>query len=159
MVGRPLHESECTLILHPPGVIGTQTVTNHIMETQLILGIEAARATVIHELSGTMKAYGLVVDPRHMMLLGDIMSFKGEILGITRFGIAKMKDSVRCSNLGSPSHADAWSVQVLMLASFERTTDHIFLGALHSKRDPIEGVSESIIMGNPADIGTSACVN
>jgi DNA-directed RNA polymerase III subunit RPC1 len=44
-----------------------------------------------------------------------------------------------------------------MLASFEKTTDHLFDAALYSKRDAIEGVSECIIMGNPAnDIGTSA---
>lgn len=46
-----------------------------------------------------------------------------------------------------------------MLASFEKTTDHLFDAALYSKRDAIEGVSECIIMGNPAnDIGTSALV-
>ena len=45
------------------------------------------------------------------MLLADVMTYKGEVLGITRFGMAKMKDSV------------------LMLASFEKTT-----GALHALR-------------------------
>jgi hypothetical protein len=43
------------------------------------------------------------------MLLADVMTYKGEVLGITRFGMAKMKDSV------------------LMLASFEKTT-----GASHA---------------------------
>jgi len=63
---------------------------------------------------------------------------QGEVLGITRFGVAKMKDSV------------------LMLASFEKTTDHLFDAALYSKEDAIEGVSECIIMGNPAaNCGTS----
>ena len=61
---------------------------------------------------------------------------KGEILGITRFGIAKMKDSV------------------LMLASFEKTTDHLFDAAIFGKSDSIEGVSECIIMGVPMPIGT-----
>lgn len=63
-------------------------------------------------------------------------SYQGEVLGITRFGIAKMKDSV------------------LMLASFEKTTDHLFEASLYSKRDSIEGVSEKIIMGIPMSIGT-----
>ena len=61
-----------------------------------------------------------------------INQFKGEILGITRFGVAKMKDSV------------------LMLASFEKTTDHLFDASAYGKTDSILGVSESIIMGNPA---------
>lgn len=61
---------------------------------------------------------------------------QGEVLGITRFGIAKMKDSV------------------LMLASFEKTTDHLFDAAVHGRTDEIEGVSECIIMGIPMPIGT-----
>lgn len=44
---------------------------------------------------------------------------------------------------------------VLMLASFEKTTDHLFDAALFGKTDSIQGVSESIIMGNPAQtVGT-----
>lgn len=45
---------------------------------------------------------------------------------------------------------------VLMLASFEKTTDHLFDAAGYSKKDSIAGVSESIIMGNTAEhCGTS----
>lgn len=45
---------------------------------------------------------------------------------------------------------------VLMLASFEKTTDHLFDAAAYGKSDSIAGVSESIIMGNPANnCGTS----
>lgn len=34
--------------------------------------------------------------------------------------------------------------------------DHLFEGAFYSKRDTIQGVSECIILGNPANaIGTS----
>ncbi len=60
---------------------------------------------------------GISVDTRHLMLLADVMTYKGEVLGITRFGIGKMKDSV------------------LMLASFEKTTDHLFDAAVHARRD------------------------
>ena len=70
------------------------------------------------------------------MLLSDVMTFKGEILGITRFGVAKMRESV------------------LMLASFEKTTDHLFDAAVHSRRDDIVRVSECIIMGVPIPLGT-----
>lgn len=66
---------------------------------------------------------------------------QGEVLGITRFGVAKMKDSV------------------LMLASFEKTTDHLFDASAAGKTDGISGVSESIIIGNPASsCGTSLSV-
>ena len=43
---------------------------------------------------------------------------------------------------------------VLMLASFEKTTDHLFEAAFYNKRDTIDGVSECIIMGVPMGIGT-----
>jgi len=101
-----------------------------------VLGIEAARTTIMHEIQYTMSNHGMSIDTRHVMLLADLMSCKGEILGITRFGIAKMKDSV------------------LMLASFEKTTDHLFDAAIFGKSDSIEGVSECIIMGVPMPIGT-----
>ncbi|KXZ56345.1 hypothetical protein GPECTOR_1g305 [Gonium pectorale] len=67
-------------------------------------------------------------------LLGQLP--KGEVLGITRFGIAKMKDSV------------------LHTASFEKTSDHLFDAAIHGRVDDVVGVSESIIMGIPMPTGT-----
>ena len=57
------------------------------------------------------------------------MTYKGQILGITRFGIQKMKKSV------------------LMLASFEMTTDHLYNSAIQCKKDDIQGVTECIVMG------------
>ena len=118
------------------GVKGTETRTNHVMECERTLGIEAARACIIKEINDTMGAHGMSIDNRHSMLLADVMTYKGEVLGITRFGMAKMKDSV------------------LMLASFEKTTDHLFDAALHGRTDTIDGVSECIIMGIPMPIGT-----
>ncbi|GAA6029739.1 hypothetical protein JCM8097_001026 [Rhodosporidiobolus ruineniae] len=120
------------------GVIGHLTTSNHVMEVEKILGIEAARKTIIEQIHYTMDSHGLGVDPRHLMLLGDVMCFKGEVLGITRFGVTKMKDSV------------------LMLASFEKTTDHLFNASFNARRDPIQGVSECIILGSPANnVGTA----
>ena len=66
------------------------------------------------------------------------MTYKGEVLGITRFGLAKMRDSV------------------LQLASFEKTPDHLFDAAVKMKRDDIQGVSECIIMGQSMGVGTGA---
>lgn len=119
-----------------PGVDGRHTKTNNIVEMQSVLGIEAARSMIASEIMYIMTAYGITVDRRHLMLLSDVMTFKGEVLGITRFGVAKMKESV------------------LMLASFEKTTDHLFDAAVHSRQDNINGVSECIIMGVPVPIGT-----
>ena len=45
---------------------------------------------------------------------------------------------------------------VLMLASFEKTVDHLFDAAIHGRSDRIVGVSECIILGTPVFIGTGA---
>ena len=123
-------------VMSVEGVKGTHTTTNHVMEAERTLGIEAARFCIIKEINDTMKAHGMSIDARHSMLLADVMTYKGEVLGITRFGMAKMKDSV------------------LMLASFEKTTDHLFDAALHGRTDTVDGVSECIIMGIPMPVGT-----
>lgn len=57
-------------------------------------------------------------------------------MAVTRVGIAKMKESI------------------LMLASFEKTADHLFNGSVNGREEKIEGVSECIIMGVPMQIGT-----
>ena len=80
--------------------------------------------------------HGVEVDQRHVALLADLMTHKGEVLGNQRHGIAKLKESV------------------LMLASFEMTADHLFEAAYHGQTDDLSGVSESIIMGMPMRLGT-----
>lgn len=131
--GYGLREVMCT-----DGVIGKKTTTNHILEVNSVLGIEAARSSIISEIDYTMSNHGMSVDPRHIQLLGDVMTYKGEILGITRFGLSKMRDSV------------------LQLASFEKTTDHLFDAAFYMKKDAVEGVSECIILGQTMSIGTGS---
>jgi len=123
-------------VMATPGVDGQRATCNHIIEVQHVLGIEAARRTIMAEINETMKNHGLSIDARHVSLLADIMSYRGEILGITRFGVAKMKESV------------------LMLASFEKTADHLFEAALRGSTDDVAGVSECIIMGSPIPVGT-----
>ena len=48
--------------------------------------------------------------------MADIMTTRGTILGINRFGLQHMKESV------------------LMLASFEKTTEFLFDAAVHAVR-------------------------
>jgi DNA-directed RNA polymerase III subunit RPC1 len=60
-----------------PGVDGRETKSNHIIEMQNVLGIEAARSMIASEIKYIMTAYGITVDRRHLMLLSDVMTFKG----------------------------------------------------------------------------------
>jgi DNA-directed RNA polymerase III subunit RPC1 len=75
------------------GVDPRHTYSNNIMEVSNTLGIEAARILIIKEIKLTMENHGISIDERHLKLLADTMTYKGEVLGITRFGLAKMKES------------------------------------------------------------------
>ncbi|KAF3042772.1 hypothetical protein E8E11_000297 [Didymella keratinophila] len=119
-----------------PGIEPYTTKSNHVMEVRDVLGIEAARSTIVREISSVMG--NMDIDPRHMQLLADVMTFKGDVYGITRFGLQKTRDSV------------------LQLASFEKTPDHLFEAAARGKIDSIDGVSECIIMGQSVKLGTGA---
>lgn len=118
------------------GVKGTQCWSNNTYQVFQTLGIEAARSTIMSEIKLVMENHGMSIDPRHPMLVADLMTSRGEVLGITRQGLAKMKESV------------------LNLASFEKTADHLFDAAYYGQTDLINGVSESIIMGIPMAVGT-----
>ena len=43
-----------------------------------------------------------------------------------------------------------------MLASFEKTCDHLFEAAYHCQKDQINGVSDCIIMGKQMTLGTGS---
>lgn len=60
--------------------MGEQTSSNHVIEVAQVLGIEAARQTIINEIQYTMKSHDMIIDPRHVMLLGDVMSYKVSLL-------------------------------------------------------------------------------
>ncbi|KAI5339678.1 hypothetical protein L3X38_018950 [Prunus dulcis] len=60
----------------------------------------------------------------------------GEVLGFTNFGAKKMEKGVLAS------------------ASFEMPADHLFNGGVNGRVESVRGVSESIILGLPIQIGT-----
>jgi len=68
--------------------------------------------------------------------LADVITHQGELVGITRYGLPKMKSST------------------LALASFEKTVENLFSAASNSSRDGVIGVSENIILGKEPPIGT-----
>ncbi len=123
-------------ILRVPGINHAETKSNHILEMYEVLGVEAGRRAIIEEIKGLMKGHSIDVDSRHIGIVADRMTAKGGIHGITRFGIAKMKESA------------------LLKASFEETMTHLFQAAQEGYVDKILGVPENIIAGNPMRVGT-----
>ena len=123
-------------VLRVPGVDPTRTRTNNIHEIAEVLGIEAARNAIIEEIVNTMREQGLEVDVRHIMLVADMMTLDGVILPIGRHGIVGEKASV------------------LARAAFEITTQHLFQAAERGESDPLNGVVENVLIGQPVPVGT-----
>ena len=48
----------------------------------------------MNEIKSVMENHGMSIDKRHSMLVADLMTSCGDVLGITRYGLSKMKESV-----------------------------------------------------------------
>ncbi len=115
-----------------------RTTTNSIIEISQVLGIEAARKSIIDEAAHTLDEQGLTVDKRHIMLVADMMSNDGDVKAIGRHGISGRKSSV------------------LARAAFEITSTHLLKAGITGETDHLDGVAENIIVGQPVTVGTGA---
>ncbi len=123
-------------ILSFPEVDASKTTTNHVREIEEVLGIEAARNSIINETLDTLEDQGLDVDIRHIMLVADAMTTTGELRQIGRHGISGEKSSV------------------LARASFEVTVKHLLKASARGEVDTLNGVAENVIAGQPVPLGT-----
>ncbi|MBI4452182.1 DNA-directed RNA polymerase subunit A'' [Candidatus Woesearchaeota archaeon] len=113
-----------------------RTTTNNIFEIEQVLGIEAARQSIINEIFKVIESQGLNVDVRHIMLVADTMCVSGTLKGITRYGVVSEKSSV------------------LARASFETPIKHIINAALVGEVDNLNSVVENVMINQPVPIGT-----
>jgi DNA-directed RNA polymerase beta' subunit len=125
-------------VLLVEGVDPKRTTTNDVHEIAEILGIEAARNSLILEAQSVLREQGLDVDVRHMMLVADIMTSSGAVQQIGRHGISGEKSSV------------------LARAAFELTIQHLVKAAIKGETDPLKGVIENIIVGQSMPLGTGS---
>ena len=123
-------------VMKVPGVDYRKVYTNNISEIARVLGIEAARAAIIKEIKDVLEEQGLDVDIRHVMLLADIMTWTGKIRQVGRMGVAGEKHSV------------------LARATFEMTVQKLVEAAIQGAVDPLVGVAENVIVGQPVPVGT-----
>ena len=125
-------------ILSFDGIDARRTTTNSIREIEDVLGIEAARQSIINEANNTLSEQGLTVDVRHIMLVADIMTSEGEVKSIGRHGISGEKSSV------------------LARAAFEETGKHLLNASIRGEVDDLTGIIENIIIGQPIPLGTGS---
>ncbi len=112
------------------------TVSNSIVENFKVLGIEAARASVLNELRAVISFDGSYVNYRHLAMLTDIMTFRGALMSITRHGVNRQE----CGPLKK--------------CSFEEMVEMLLDAACYSETDHLKGVSEAVMLGQLPPVGT-----
>src|SRR3989338_802798 len=123
-------------VLELPEVDAERVTCNDINEVYHLLGIEAARQSIINEVYKVIESQGLNIDIRHIMLVADIMCATGILKGITRYGVVSEKASV------------------LARASFETPIKHLINAALEGEVDNLTSVVENVMINQPVPLGT-----
>lgn len=123
-------------VLIKPHVDAVRTVTNDVNEVYEILGIEAARNSLYNEIKDVLDGGMVTVNYRHLSLLVDVMTNRGNILSVNRHGI----------NRGD--------IGPLAKCSFEETTDKLIKAGIFAEHDKINGVSANVMLGQIAPCGT-----
>lgn len=128
--------SDLKRVLNWSGVDTTRTYCNNPTEIIRILGVEAARQSIIIEIRKVMNFYGIQVNYRHLGLLGDTMTYRGKIMAINRHGLNHTK------------------VGPLKKCTFEETVDMLLDAGKESMYDDLSSVSASLIVGKLGKFGT-----
>lgn len=120
-----------------PEVDHNNIKTNDIHKILNTYGCEAASASVRGEISGVFGVYGISVDPRHLSLISDFMTFEG--------GYKAMNRNCMTSR---PS--------VFQKATFETSMKFILDAVQSGEYDSLTSPSSSIIVGKPIQSGSGS---
>ncbi|EKX73872.1 DNA-directed RNA polymerase I, putative [Theileria equi strain WA] len=101
-------------------------------------GVEAARACIVSELNKVFSVYGIDVNYRHLTLIADFMTQKGDIRAFSRYGMAKHN---------SP----------LLQMSFESTMKFLMSASERGAYDNLKTPAGAIIAGKPVHVGSNLC--
>ncbi|CCH40549.1 DNA-directed RNA polymerase I subunit A1 [Wickerhamomyces ciferrii] len=111
--------------------------SNDIAAVLHTYGVEAARNTIVNEISNVFGRYAISVSSRHLDLIGDMMTREGTYLAFNRQGI----DS---------------STSTFMKMSYETTCQFLTKAVLDSEREELESPSARIVLGKLAGVGTGS---
>ncbi|MEM1687869.1 MAG: hypothetical protein QW184_00505 [Nanopusillaceae archaeon] len=123
-------------VMKLPEVDYRRVYTNDIHEIVKILGIEAARKLIFDEMVKIFENYGLRVDYRHFSLVADVLTWYGEFLGITRYGITAEKAST------------------LSKAAFEIPIQNFMIAATLGVEDKISSSVDNLLTNQIITLGT-----
>lgn len=117
-------------------VDASRTISNDIVEVFVTLGIEGVRGALLSELRNVISFDGSYVNYRHLACLVDVMTMQGHLMAIDRHGINRVESGP------------------LLRCSFEETVDMLMDAAVYSEEEILKGVTENIMMGQLARVGT-----
>ena len=112
------------------------TYSNNVYEILFLLGIDAARTFLIKELSFVIAAGGEYINPRHIILLVDFMTFSGSIRKV-------MLSGVKAQPTGVLSHV-----------SFEQAMKGFADASAFGIKEGISSTSAAVFTGNRIRGGT-----
>ena len=115
-----------------------KTISNNSYEMKEVLGIEAARLSLLKEIRLILDVYSIYVNYRHLTTLCDIMTQRGELTSISRHGINRVVDGP------------------FRRASFEQTVEILLQAGVFSDVQRFSGISENIMFGQLCPLGTGA---
>ena len=112
-------------------------VSNHIWAMRNAYGVEAARTSIVGQIKSVFGAYGIEVDPRHLSLIADYMTFDGGYKAMNRIGMEQ-------------------SSSPFLRMSFETTCHFLKDAAMASECDDLSSPSANIVLGRPVKHGTGS---
>lgn len=115
----------------------SRLVTNDIWAMRCAYGVEAARMSIVEQIRGVFGVYGITVDPRHLSLIADYMTFEGGYKAMNRIGMEETN---------SP----------FLQMSFETTVHFLRQAALAQGSDNLNSPSANIVVGKPIRHGTGS---
>ena len=114
----------------------TKTITNNILEIYEIFGVEAARNHIILELS---QIYENKPNPKHVQIISDLITYRGNLTKLNRNGINRKDDS-----------------GIISKASFEEIMNIFSKSAAFGEIDNMKGVSANVMAGQVCKSGTGS---
>jgi DNA-directed RNA polymerase II subunit RPB1 len=125
-------------VLGLPFIDSNRTVSNDIMEVLNVLGIEAARQTIMNEAIEVIEFDNTYINYHHFSVMVDRMCHNAKLVSLFRHGINN-------DNIGP-----------IAKASFEETPEMFLKAAKHGELDIMRGVSANVMCGQEGMYGTNA---
>lgn len=125
-----------------PCVVDQLCYTSNLKEMRDVYGIEATSQMLSFEASRVLSSeVDVYVQPRHLQLLGDIMTSEGDVLSMTQHGLKKRKKT-----------------SYLAAMSFEDVAANLIKGGLNAKYDAFDHIVANIMFAQrDTYIGSGSC--